>query len=56
MGTVMRDVGKATPIWYVIRLLQDPWLGFGWNVITSLIVGGITVVATAITVKFFKWD
>jgi hypothetical protein len=37
-------------------LLQDPWLGFGWNVITSLIVGGITVVATAITVKFFKWD
>ena len=52
----MRDVGKATPIWYVIELLQDPWLGFGWQVIASLIVGGITLVATAITVKFFKWD
>jgi len=52
--TVMRDVGKATPIWYVIELFARPWLGFGWQVSLHWIVGGITLVATAITVKFFK--
>ena len=56
MSSVMNYVGDATPIWYVIQLLQEPWLGFGWQVNASLIVGGITIVATALSVKFFKWD
>ena len=56
MSSVMNYVGNATPIWYVIQLLQDPWLGFGWQVNASLIVGAITIVAIALTVKFFKWD
>jgi len=56
MSPVMNAVGNVTPIWYVIQLLQELWLGFGWQVKASLIVGGITVVATALSVKFFKWD
>lgn len=56
LGAVMRGVGDATPIWYVIELIQNPWLGFGWEVNASLIVVGITIAATALTVKFFKWD
>ena len=56
MNNVMNYVGDATPIWYVIQLLQEPWLGFGWQVNASLIVGGITIAATALSVKFFKWD
>jgi len=56
LGTAMRYIGDATPIWYVIQLLQEPWLGFGWQVNASLIVGGITLAATALSVKFFKWD
>jgi ABC-2 type transport system permease protein len=56
MNSVMLAVSNITPIWYVIQLLQEPWLGFGWQVHASLIVGGITLVATALSVKFFKWD
>ena len=56
LPTAMRYIGDITPIWYVIQLLQEPWLGFGWQVNASLIVVGITIVATALTVKFFKWD
>lgn len=56
MNRVMNFVGDATPVWYVIQLLQEPWLGFGWQVHASLIVAGITIVATALSVKFFKWD
>ena len=56
MSSVMLAVSNITPIWYVIQLLQDPWLGFGWQVNAALIVGGITIVATALSVRFFKWD
>ena len=56
MSSVMLAVSNFTPIWYVIQLLQEPWLGFGWQVHASLIVGGITIVATALSVRFFKWD
>jgi ABC-2 type transport system permease protein len=56
MGSVMNFVGNLTPIWHVIELLQEPWLGFGWQVQASLVVGAITIVATVLTIKFFKWD
>ena len=56
MNRVMNFVGDATPVWYVIQLLQEPWLGFGWQVQASLIVAGITIVVTALSVKLFKWD
>ena len=56
LSSVMKSVCDVTPIWYVIQLLQEPWLGFGWQVNASLVVAGITIVATALSVKFFRWD
>ena len=53
LSSVMKSVCDVTPIWYVIQLLQEPWLGFGWQVNASLVVAGITIVATALSVKFF---
>jgi ABC-2 type transport system permease protein len=52
----MRVVGDMTPIRYVILLLQDPWLGFGWPVSASLIVAGITVAAALLSARFFRWE
>jgi ABC-2 type transport system permease protein len=49
-------VGKMTPLRHVILMLQDPWLGFGWNVNASLIVGGITVVSALLAGRFFRWE
>ncbi len=31
LPTAMRVVGDITPIRHVILLIQDAWLGFGWN-------------------------
>ena len=31
MSDVMEKTGQVMPLHYVIRLIQDPWLGFGWN-------------------------
>ena len=52
----MRAISDATPIKYLIVLLQDPWLGFGWNAGYALIVVGITVAAGLLAVKLFRWE
>ena len=52
----MRVVGEITPMRHVILTLQDPWLGFGWNVNASLIVAGITALATLLSARFFRWE
>jgi ABC-2 type transport system permease protein len=52
----MDVVGQITPLRHVIIMLQDPYLGFGWNLNASLIVIGITVVATALAARFFRWE
>jgi ABC-2 type transport system permease protein len=52
----MEAIGDVTPIRYVIVLIQDPWLGFGWNTGYSLIVGGITLVAALLAMRFFRWE
>ena len=52
----MGVVGNLTPLRYAILMLQDPWLGFGWNVNASLIVGAITVGSVGLTARFFRWQ
>ena len=52
----LRFVGDLTPTHHVITLLQDPWLGFSWNMTETIIVGGITLVAGFIALKFFHWE
>jgi len=56
MTAVMRGVGDATPLRYVIVLLQDPWLGFGWNWTVFLIVMGIMAVASLLSLRLFRWE
>jgi ABC-2 type transport system permease protein len=56
LTTAMRVVGDITPMRWAILTLQDPWLGFGWHVNASLIVGGITVVSAALAARFFRWE
>jgi ABC-2 type transport system permease protein len=52
----MGIVGNLTPLRYVILMLQDPWLGFGWNVQASLIVAGITAASAALAARLFRWQ
>jgi ABC-2 type transport system permease protein len=53
---VMRGIGAVMPLHYVIILLQDPWLGFGWSLQASLIVAAITLAAVVLSSRFFKWE
>jgi ABC-2 type transport system permease protein len=52
----MRGIGNTLPLSWVITLLQDPWLGFGWATTASLVVVGVLVGSVALSVRFFRWD
>ncbi len=52
----MDVIGQITPLRHVIIILQDPYLGFGWNQNASLIVVGITVVAIILAARYFRWE
>lgn len=52
----MQFLGRLTPLQHVITLLQDPWLGFGWNWTETLVVAGIGVISAAVTLRYFRWE
>ncbi len=56
MTAPMRYIGGATPLKYVILLIQDAWLGTPWNWVTFSVVAGITVVASLLSLRFFRWE
>ncbi|MDM8001115.1 MAG: ABC transporter permease [Dehalococcoidia bacterium] len=56
MSEAMEKTGQAMPLFYVIRLIQDPWLGYGWDWDAFLILIGVTVVAALASLWLFRWE
>lgn len=56
LSGTMRGFGKVLPLTYVVTLLQDPWLGFGWDTAGSLAVAGILVGSVLLSIRFFRWE
>jgi ABC-2 type transport system permease protein len=56
MGNALRTVGDFTPLRHVVNLIQEPWLGFGWNNTEMLIVGAILIVAALLSIRLFRWE
>ena len=56
MTEAMQFIGDITPLRYVVLLLQDPWLGFGWNQNASLTVGGVLLGSSLLSVWLFRWQ
>jgi ABC-2 type transport system permease protein len=50
----LRTVGDLTPLKHVVILVQDPWLGFGWNGAQTLVVGGFLVGLAILTLLFVR--
>lgn len=56
MTDPMRYIGDATPLKYVILLIQDAWLGTPWNWVTFSVVAGVAVAASLLSLRFFRWE
>jgi len=52
----MRAVGDALPLTYVVRLIQDPWLGFAWSLGDTLVVLAFSAAAMAGALLLFRWE
>jgi ABC-2 type transport system permease protein len=52
----MGIIGEITPLHQVIFMLQNPWLGFSWDISASLITVGITIVSALLAARFFRWE
>lgn len=47
----MRVVAGALPLTYGIRVIQDPWLGFGWSATALLASAGFGLAAGALALR-----
>ncbi len=56
LPTSLVIIGKITPAYWVILMIQDPWLGFGWNTGATVVTAAFLVVATGLSVRFFRWE
>lgn len=52
----LNTVAEITPLKHVILLIQDPWLGFGWNNGELFVVLAILVAATAASARWLRWE
>lgn len=56
MSDPMIYVGDAMPLTHINILLQDTWLGFGWNWAKFMISIAFGAGATLIAFRFFRWE
>ena len=52
----LQITGDITPLRHVVTMIQDPWLGLGYNLNEMLIVSGFIVVATILAIRLFRWE
>jgi ABC-2 type transport system permease protein len=49
-------IGKSTPLQHLVVVLQDAWLGLGWNWFQTGIAGAFLVGSVAISLWRFRWE
>jgi ABC-2 type transport system permease protein len=54
MSPAMQKVGEIMPVWHTTSLVQDAWLGYGWNGFAALILVGYLVLAAGLTFLLFR--
>ena len=47
-------LGDATPLKHLVLLIQDAWLGPGWNTTEMLVVGAFLAGAALLTLLFAR--
>lgn len=54
MSTPMEAVSNVLPLTFVVRALQDPWLGKGQNTVSLLLLAGVVLISLSITNQVIK--
>jgi ABC-2 type transport system permease protein len=54
MGSAMRAISDALPLTYVVTALQDAWLGLGSSPKDLLVLTGVLLASTALSLRFSR--
>ena len=52
----MKAVSDFLPLTHVILVLQNPWLGAGWHLSSSLVTVAFVAVPGALSALLFRWE
>jgi ABC-2 type transport system permease protein len=52
----MQAFSNALPLTHAIVLLQDSWLGYGWNWTASLVMSGMLAGTAVLSLRLFRWE
>jgi ABC-2 type transport system permease protein len=52
----MKDISEVLPLTHVVRVIQDPWLGYAWSSTAWLVVAGFTLVSSVLALRYFRWE
>jgi ABC-2 type transport system permease protein len=50
------EFSQYLPLTHVVNLLQDLWHGGSWNLTALLVLLGMMLAATAVSVRTFRWE
>ena len=56
LTTPMRWFGDALPLTHVVLALQTPWLGYGWDTWGATFAALFAIGASAVALRFFRWE
>lgn len=52
----LRQVSEFLPLTHVVNLIQDLWLGEGWNWLAISVLLGLFVAALIVSARTFRWE
>ncbi|MDN5698618.1 MAG: ABC transporter permease, partial [Rubrobacter sp.] len=56
MPAWLQSISDYVPLTYAVRLVQEVWIGEGWNWTAAAILLAILALATLLTARIFRWE
>jgi ABC-2 type transport system permease protein len=56
MGEGLRRTGDMLLLTHVVTAMQNPWIGFATDPVPLAVITGTLLAATALAVRFLRWD
>jgi ABC-2 type transport system permease protein len=56
LASGMRNFSEILPLTHTNLLVQDAWLGFGWNWARAGVTSAFLLVSAALSLRLFRWE
>jgi len=53
---LLRQISLFFPLTHVVMLIQNVWMGTGWNTSALLVLTGLLVTSAGSAIALFRWN